>query len=345
MKILVVGQFKHEMYEKALFNAFGILGEQVSSFCFDQDTENSMIVQYTSKIQNRLLIGPAIFKINRRLWLLVKRQKPDLVFLYRSPQIFSKTVRKIKSIGCTVFSYNNDDPFSGIPTLKFWRHYKKAAFYCDHNFVYRDKNRIDFRKIGIENVSILKSYYIKENNFPIDYKKTLDVIFIGHFENDGRDVYIKALINAGVNITVFGDQLWKKSALYDEIKSVFVKPVFGAEYNETLNKAKIAIVFLSKMNSDTYTRRCFEIPSTKTLMLSEYTVDLNSMFEADIEAVYFKNPEDLIEKCKYLLNNPTKINEIAENGYKKVISAGHSIEDRAKEILKEYFQQKKSNKT
>lgn len=34
----------------------------------------------------------------------------------------------------------------------------------------------------------MKSYYIKENNFYIENTiKDIDVVFIGHFENDGRD--------------------------------------------------------------------------------------------------------------------------------------------------------------
>ena len=46
-------------------------------------------------------------------------------------------------------------------------------------------------------------YYIKENNFPITIDKTFDVIFAGHFENDGRDKYIKALLDAKINVKCF----------------------------------------------------------------------------------------------------------------------------------------------
>ncbi|TDE04763.1 glycosyltransferase [Flavobacterium sandaracinum] len=343
MKILIVGDFKHEMYSKALFNAFKRIENDVHPFMVDEFNYkgNNNIFYFLERFQNRFLIGPKICQINSALLEMVKEQKPDLVFLYRTVEVNAKLISKIKSLGCIIFSYNNDDPFSGIPSKAYWRNYLKTAAICDHNFVYRQKNRIDFEKIGIENVSILKPYYIKENNFPIVGDKLMDVVFIGHFENDGRDKYIKALIDAGVNITVFGDEMWKQAPLYEEIKFVLKESKRGAEYNISLNEAKIALVFLSKINSDTYTRRCFEIPATKTLMLSEYTSDLNSMFEADKEAVYFTSSEDLVQKCKNLLNNPSIISEIGDAGYNKLLKDGHSIESRAKEILTRYSQVKK----
>ncbi len=186
----------------------------------------------------------------------------------------------------------------------------------------------------------MRSYYIKQNNFPIECDKIYDVVFLGHFENDGRDRYIKSMIDAGIKVTVFGDELWKEAPLYNNIKSVVEKSKRGKEYNETINRAKIALVFLSKINKDTYTRRCFEIPATKTLMMCEYTDDMASMFEPDKEAVYFNSPDDLVRKCKYLLEHDELIAEIAENGYNKLLKSGHEVTDRAKEIIKVYEQQR-----
>lgn len=340
MKILIVGSFIHEMYSKALFNAFKKIEKDVYSFNLDEFNHKgkTSIVQFAEKFQNRFLVGPKICKINSALVEKVKEQKIDLVFLYRTVEVNVETVDKIISLGCKVFSYNNDDPFSEIPSKRYWRNYLKVAYICHHNFVYRQKNIADFKNIGIENVSILKSYYINENNYHIANNKIMDVVFVGHFENDGRDAYIKALIDAGINITVFGDEMWKQAPLYEEIKNVLNKAKRGVEYNKSLNEAKIALVFLSKINSDTYTRRCFEIPATKTLMLSEYTNDLNSMFKADKEAVYFTTSEDLVKKCKYLLNNPSLIVEIGNSGFKRLVEDGHDIESRAIEILKKYEQ-------
>ncbi len=342
IKILIVGSFKYEIYSNALLNAFKNLGENVQSFDLDQFnyTGTSTTLKLFERVQTRFVKGPKIKKINNKLLDIMENDEIDILFLYRAIEIKAKTICKIKNLNCVIFSYNNDDPFSGVPSKAYWNNYIESTNFCDHNFVYRTKNLIEFKKRGIENLSVLKSYYIKENNYPLNIKKTMDIIFIGHFENDGRDEYIKALIETGLNVTVFGGALWKKAPLYKEIKHVIKEKQTGEKYNITINKAKIALVFLSKINSDTYTRRCFEIPATKTLMLSEYSEDLNSMFEENKEAVYFKTKKDLIIKCKHLLDNPSKIKAIGNAGYERLLKDNHSAESRAKEILKIYSEKK-----
>jgi len=49
--------------------------------------------------------------------------------------------------------------------------------------------------------------------------------------------------------------LWENSKYYELFKSKIgeIKPLYGEDYNKTINKAKIALVFLSKINNDTYT--------------------------------------------------------------------------------------------
>lgn len=178
-------------------------------------------------------------------------------------------------------------------------------------------------------------YYIEDSNYYEIIPDDIPIAFIGHFEDDGRDQFIKALMDAGLSISVY-DSGWQESSLYNELRPVMKAPVYGSQYNHVLNKCQIALVFLSKLNSDTYTRRCFEIPATKTLMLSEYTDDLNALFPDNECAVYFRTKEELVEKCRELLSNPQRIAQIAENGYKRVHEIGGSEVDRCRQITELY---------
>ena len=222
INILVVGSFKYQIYAKALFDAFKNLGQNVQSYDLDKFDYNGNITVFNllERFQKRFVIGPKIRKINNYLLDIIVNDEINLVFFYRAIEIKAGTVREIKKLNCTVFSYNNDDPFSGVPSKAYWYHYIQSAEICDHNFVYRSKNLVDFKKRGVKKLSVLRSYYIKENNYPLNIKKTMDVIFIGHFENDGIDEYIKALIGAGIKVTVFGGKYWQKAPLYEEIKHV-----------------------------------------------------------------------------------------------------------------------------
>ena len=339
MKVLVVGSYLYEMYEPALSNALKDIGEEVYDFKWKDYfyRGKNQVLKFSARYQNRFLYGPTINTINRNLYKLCTEIKPDLVFVYRGTHIQKKTVERIKALGIIVFSYNNDDPFSGVPSNFYWRHYLRAASTCIHNFVYRVKNIKDMHAARIINSSLLRSYYIENKNFFIPIEKTTDVLFIGHYEDDGRDEYIMQLISNNINVKIYGDNEWRHSKYYDKLKNnIELRALDLCEYNEKINKAKIALVFLSKINTDTYTRRCFEIPATKTMMMSEYTQDLNSMFEEGKEAEYFRNKDELLDKIVYYLENHEKRCIIGENGYARLMADGHEIKDRAREVIKWY---------
>ena len=113
-----------------------------------------------------------------------------------------------------------------------------------------------------------------------------------------------------------------------------IVPLQYKDYNLAINGAKIALVFLSKLNNDTYTRRCFEIPATKTMMLSEFTNDLSSMFEEGVEAEYFRSKRELVDKINFYLKNDKERIKIGNNGNDRLLRSEHEAMDRCKQVLK-----------
>jgi len=287
-------------------------------------------------------MGPLISKINKALLAKVAEIKPNLVFIYRGTHILPKTIKKIKNADAIIIGYNNDDPFSKKYPFYFWRHFLGAVYFYDHIFAYRQKNIKDYQKLGYNKVSLLRSYYISKDNYHIkvlpkdDY--ICDLIFVGHFEDDGIDEYIKALLEADVDLKLFGPE-WYKSKHY----AFFVKKlgpiiVLKEDYNLAINSAKICLVFLSTLNNDSYTRRVFEIIAAKSFMLATFTDDLNSLFQENKEAAYFHSKEDLLKKIRFYLDNPDIRNNIAEAGYQRLLKDGHEVTDRVKEIIKVFNQ-------
>lgn len=336
MKIIVIGSFQFPIYAPAIASGFSKLGNEVTIVNEDDFMYNNSIVgNLFNIIHTHYHLGLNVSLFNKRVISEVINRKPNMVFIYRSYDVWPSTIKKIKKEGAIVFTYNNDDPFSKI--LNNWSHrYYHASIPLAHvNFVYRPKNISDFKNAGADKVELLLPYYLEKDNYYIDASDTIPIAFIGHYEDDGRDKYVKALIDAGLPISVYSND-WKKSLIYSQIKSAFKPSVYSSDYTLTLNQCQIALVFLSKLNSDTYTRRNFEIPATKTLMLSEYSEDLDKLFPENKCAVYFRSIEDLVQKCKYLLENPSKIKFIAENGYKRIKEIGGTEVDRCRQILEVY---------
>lgn len=334
MKILLVGDFTYEVYAPAFKKGFEKNGHSVVCVRYNDYLYNNVwIGNLLSKVQNRCHWGYKMFKYNNDIIRIALHETPDFIFFYRCYHVWQRTVEKLKKTGNIIVTYNNDDPFCRIPSKSYFRNFYNLIKKGDINFVYRKKNIADYESIGARTPSILLPYFMEDKNFYEACPDDIDISYLGHFEHDGRDASLSELIKAGLNLEIYSTSYWESSKYYN-ILAPYIKPgVSGLEYNHNINRSKIALVFLSKTNHDTYTRRCFEIPATKTLMLSEYTDDLAKMFPPDVCAVYFRNNTELVEKAKYLIGNPLEISRIAENGYRRLIELGGSEVDRTKQVV------------
>ncbi len=220
-----------------------------------------------------------------------------------------------------------------------WANLRRSLKYADMVYSYRQSDIDDYEKNGAKTVKMLRSYYMKSRNYYIP-DESIDlnvpsVVYIGHYEDDGRADYIKALLDEGIEVGA--NYAWPNLGWNTERLIRFDKQTSMGRYNELLNKAKIAIVFLSSINNDTYTRRCFEIPAVKTLMIAPYTSDIASMYDEGKEAVLFRNKEEFVEKIKYYLSHEDERSLICDAGYDRLVKNGNEVGDRVREILNDLF--------
>lgn len=354
MKILIAGDWHSELHEEAVFNAFKALGHEVLKFAWhDYFKPSNRVDAFNKKLQNRFIVGPIICKLNQDLINAATEFSPEMLFVYRGTHITAGTLKKIKQQhpSATLVGYNNDDPFSKGHHYSLWRHFQKAVPEYDLMLAYRHHNLDDFLGIGAKRVELLRSWYFPERNHPVTLlaeeksKYECDVVFVGHYEADDRTHCLEELVRQGFTLRLFGpgydwDPILMNSSELQHL--VPVRLVWGEEYNKALCGAKVALCFLSKLNRDTYTRRCFEIPATGTLMLSEYTDDLAGLYKEGEEADFFRSMEELIEKLKMYCGDDKHRQTVAANGYKRVLSDGHDVVSRMRKVL-EWVASVKSN--
>lgn len=356
LNILMVGNYTVNFHEEAFAKEFERRGHnvkrfRVNTFLGEELNSDTPIKFYNCKqvyyrVQNRLQFGPSITRLNKDIKVTVDSECFDFVFFYRPVLFTPQTIAYIAS-KTRCFAYNNDDPFSTKASPRYWHKYIKSLYYYHHIFSYRMKNMLDYTNLGMKNVSILRSYYIKESNYSITPKTyNNDIVFIGHFEDDGRDKVFMNLLENGINLRIYGPD-WNKSIYYSSLCQKLgyeITPLRGLLYNDTINRSKIALVLFSKINNDGYTRRCFEIPATNTLMLSERTKDMLEMFSEDVDAVYFSTEAELVTKINQYLRDDSARIKIAQNGYNRLIEDGHEICDRVNHIIQVFMNLKSNDK-
>jgi spore maturation protein CgeB len=350
-RILVVGDFMWPWYEEACANALEVLGCKIERFGWLHDFRHFVEGQseplYYSlwhHIQSRLYFGPAVWRVNRRLIRTAREFKPDIVWFYNVQLISAGTVYKLRRLlpNAVLCQYANDDPFSKTAKFGLWRNFLASMRYFDLHFVYRHNNITDHQRCGAKEVHLLRSYFIPEVDYPepqenIPEHFKCDVVFAGHYEDDGRVDMLEAICKAGFKLNLFGGG-WATAppnlSADSPLHALFpITPMTGADYRYAICGAKVALCFLSTLNNDSYTRRSFQIPAMKTAMLSEYTADLASMFIPDVEAVFFSSQKELLNKLQTLLADDQQRAGIAEAGYARVYADGHDIRGRMVEWL------------
>lgn len=342
--MLFAGAWQHAMYEEACGRALERLGCQIVPFEWARYFAGPL-----GKVQYKYSIcGPAVRKLNSDLVSDAIKTRPDIIFVWLGTHVNVRTLAELKErTGAIVVSYVHDDPFAYKTKPKcprhaaaFWRLYNRCITSYDIQFYSKQLNVDEAIKMGAREAHVLMQYYVPGIHDPARLSEadmsrlSCDVVFAGHYEADGREQYLRALVNSGMSVRLYGDRYWTKGVLGDlaEYFGEIHRPA-GEEYVKVLCGAKICLCFMSKMNRDSYTTRCFEIPACGRLLLSERTSELLRLFKENEEAVFFSNPEELVEKAIWLRDHAEDRERIALAGLRRIQMDGHSVDDRMKQFL------------
>lgn len=149
------------------------------------------------------------------------------------------------------------------------------------------------------------------------------------FPNAYPDDLIKPLqVEKNINIGFCGSDRPEVHLLnkFDIKKDFFL---IGDDMVRTINSYKI---HFNKNIRDDINYRTFETLGCKTFLITNYTHNLEKLFEIGSELVVYNSFEDLEFKIKYYLENEEERSLIAERGYKRV-KKDHTYFERAKKIV------------
>jgi hypothetical protein len=158
------------------------------------------------------------------------------------------------------------------------------------------------------------------------------VVFAGHYEADGRLPYIERIAASDIDFRLFGTG-WERVSQTGPLRRFHpVRRLNGDTYAKGVCAAKIALCFLSTLNRDTYTRRCFEIPAMGTMLLAQRTQDLETLFVPGVEADFFSSTDEMMHKIRHYLAHPELRQSVASAGLRKVHEAGHDVLSRMRQV-------------
>jgi spore maturation protein CgeB len=111
------------------------------------------------------------------------------------------------------------------------------------------------------------------------------------------------------------------------------QPLYGIDMYNLFNKSKIVLnIHIGVAGEYAGNMRLFEVTGVGSCLLTDNKKNLNDLFDVDKEVVGYDNPDDCINKVKWLLENESQRKEIAHQGQKRTLES-HTVADRCKSII------------
>jgi len=276
---------------------------------------NLYLNKFVSFAEKRVLDKYIKKYLNNMIFNIIKKNSFNVIWLDKSLFIDPYIYKYIKDHTNSKIYFFSPDDFgnSGNVSSSFYDSIK----YIDKIFTTKSYNVDELYSKGANEVIFLNNHYchflITHNSKPTN-NFISDISFIGTYERD-RTNSIEYLIANNLNVSVFGD--WTKYR--NNIIKAQNKLLTSHNYSNYIYKSKINLAFLRKVNRDLQTTRTVEIPAYLGFMLGERTNEHLSLFKEGIEAEFFSNDLELLDKCKFYLSRDLLRNNIALGGYNKII--------------------------
>ncbi|WP_257668493.1 CgeB family protein [Parapedobacter tibetensis] len=263
----------------------------------------------------------------------------DTIWVNSGELLGPECIKILKTLGCPIILYNNDDP-TGKRDGRRFNSLLKALPYYNLCVVRLEKAENELRKHGAGDILRLHMSYDEiahkpfnsPEDIPAEFKS--EVAFIGTWmRNEKRDEFLLKLVSAGLPVSIWGTR-WSKSPLWNVLKAYHRGGSLGGrDYVAAMQGAKICIGMLSHGNRDLHTRRSVETTYAGGLLCAQRTSVHLNMYKENEEAVFWNDEEECIEVCRKILSDDQQRERIRKAGNEKVKQLKVGNEDICAAIL------------
>ncbi len=259
----------------------------------------------------------------------------DYLWFEKSIMIHPKTLKLIKHAmpKARLISISEDDMYARHNRS---RYYEKSLPFYDVVFTTKTYNLLELKKIGARRTEFFLDSYDEDLHrpligFDIIKNKDIDVSFVGTYEKE-RAQTIQWLAAQGVRVVVFGNG-WTSLKNSHPNLDIQNRPVYGEAYVEIINRSKINLGFLRKINRDQVTSRSMEITAAAAFLLAERTDRHVELFEEGVEAEFFSNNQELLGKIREYLHQSECVRRIGLAARERCLRSGYGMRDQIVAIM------------
>lgn len=283
------------------------------------EAQNKFSAYYSSSILNKIIfrLGISGFykKMNRELMDYVDQLRPDVIWVFKGMEVLPEALQYFKEKNIFLVNYNPDNPFifsgrgSGNPnvtnSLSLYNLHLTYNLEVQAQFINKLKIPAEILPFGFD---VSTETFEKCEREP----EIIKTCFLGNPDKE-RAAFIQELASS-VPVDVYGTG-WGKFITHKNV--TLYPPLYGDDGWQVLRKYRVQLNLMRIHNLDSHNMRTFEIPGIGGIMLAPATKEHLSYFKNGVEAFFFQNAQDCIEKIKYITNlsqqNSSNIRSQARN--------------------------------
>ena len=244
---------------------------------------------------------------------VLEKYRPDMaLFHFEEGTTGSINIRNVK--------YNNSIPKTGLATIDsssvgkgfFYRFMQEYG--VDDIFSIEVTTGEAFPEIK-DNLFYIPHFIDSDINFDYKLEKNIPVLLTGHFEHkfyEWRKLIKRPLIDN------FPTLYFRHPGYYTDTRIPDMLRIHGEDYFKRLNASWIVPTCGSFKN--TVLMKHFEIPGARSCLVCDENETVKLHGFKDMENCVFSEPAQIVEKIKYLFNNPDILQKIVDAGYEFVHS-------------------------
>ena len=323
-------------------NRIGVDVIAISHTAIGGEDKGYLDLSVASRLAWKLGIQSDSEGVNRQILSETKTLCPDLVWIEKGNMIKSRTLQQLKA-ECpyaVIAAYSEDDMFNSLNTT---RSFISSLPFYDIVFTTKSHNASadELPALGAKRCVKVDKAFDPDQHYPIEINEDErrayggDIGFIGSYAPErGADMLF--LAKQGFDVCVWGNGWDAFPDAHPNLsigRRALVNTRSDLRYTKGIASMRINLGFLRKANRDVQTDRSVEIPACGGFMLAEYSTEHALLFKEGVEAVFYRNRTELVEKACYFLDNEEEREAIAKAGRRRCLESGYTHEERMRFMI------------
>lgn len=333
MKLLLVGSDQVWSLERIYLKYLREAGVETELFA-----AQNLLYEYNdrslfNKIRLRAGISGIYRRINHQLFEIVRRFRPDVIWVFKGMEVLPDTLRRLHEMGIPVANYNPDNPFVFTGRGSGNRNVTDSISLYDLHFTYNleVKKRLE-DEFGLPVRLLPFGFELAEEVWQecLREPEIRRVCFMGN-PDPKRAIMINQLAEAGMEIDLYGND-WKKVVQHPGLQ--FFAPVYADGFWKKLRAYRVQLNLMRVHNENSHNMRSLEVPGVGGIMLAPDTDEHRMLFKDGEEAFLFSGVQECVQKANYILGlSPGEAETIRKRARERSLGSGYTYKARTAFVL------------